>query len=75
MGTLNWQVWQAKGLVGCTSAAIHVPTRKSFLLYPGVRIGDMVKQKYYAVYGGREGTQIYETWDDVRPLLTASRIP
>lgn len=26
----------------------------------------MAGQKYYAVYNGREGTQIYLTWDEVR---------
>ncbi|RDX56239.1 hypothetical protein OH76DRAFT_607403 [Lentinus brumalis] len=24
------------------------------------------KQKYYAVHNGREGTQIYRTWEEVR---------
>ena len=32
----------------------------------------MVKQKYYAVYGGREGFQIYLTWDEVRLFITRS---
>ena len=33
------------------------------------------KQKYYAVHGGREGTQIYMTWDEVRALLGARDPP
>ena len=32
----------------------------------------MPKQKYYAVHNGREGTQIYLTWDEVRPAAYRS---
>ena len=28
----------------------------------------MARQKYYAVHNGREGTQIYLTWNEVRLL-------
>ena len=27
----------------------------------------MPQQKYYAVHNGRQGTQIYQTWEEVRP--------
>lgn len=45
---------------------LHCEPVAEFVCLNSLMVNQMAKEKYYAVSNGREGTQIYQTWDEVR---------